>query len=395
MSISMPSSFNGKPNFVHIFADATNQHLGKDHCIISNYFGANGGCNAYLVCENWGQEFTSREAVTPNLQILQLSSPQKERPGPWRIFIHQLLFILRNAHQIDILFTCHFSTRAKISAIAYKLRNAHGRMWIKMDASKSSIESQYDRLASGGIISLLKHSLNKFALRSIDFLSVEDTEALSLVNRTYPNESNKILHVPNPINSQLLRAINLPPPTSANKENLIITVARIGSGQKNNEMMLQALSGLNLHDWKFVFIGPIDNSFHSKIKNFYSSNPGLSESVKFTGNIDDKHQLYSWYNRAKVFCLTSQFEANCNAQTDALYFGLFQISTPVSGINDLGDQGRFAKIVHSQNELREILSQIFHGEFNPSADFEAIVTHSRKFYVDQVCSSLLNSLVGK
>lgn len=57
-------------------------------------------------------------------------------------------------------------------------------------------------------------------------------------------------------------------PVFEQKENLILTIGRIGTEQKNNELLLKALADIKLKDWSVQFVGPIEESFKSKIDLF-------------------------------------------------------------------------------------------------------------------------------
>ena len=143
-------------------------------------------------------------------------------------------------------------------------------------------------------------------LRKSDLISTESKELLNKFQNGFLDISisDKIFYLPNGFDKTSINPIK----NINEKENIMITVGRIGSNQKNNEMMLNALEGLDLRDWKVYFIGPIEDSFHVKVKDFYTRSPKMRGKVVFLGNIDNKDKLYEWYNRSKVFFLTSQYE---------------------------------------------------------------------------------------
>jgi glycosyltransferase involved in cell wall biosynthesis len=177
-----------------------------------------------------------------------------------------------------------------------------------------------------------------------------------------------------------LKELGFGHPRKADKENIIITVGRIGTEQKNNQMQLEALSGLDLKDWKFVFIGPIENDFLPHTKN-------LPSNIIFTGNITDRAEIYNWYKRAKVFCLTSGWESWCLAMVDSLYFGCEIVSTNVGCFEDITNK-EFGYEIKNADDLRNVLLKIVNKEIDPLENFEKIIERSKEFDWHFICGKL-------
>lgn len=53
----------------------------------------------------------------------------------------------------------------------------------------------------------------------------------------------------------------------------MITVGRIGTEQKNNEMLLKVIDKIDLKDWKIYIIGPYTEQFKRYYDDFIKSNP--------------------------------------------------------------------------------------------------------------------------
>ena len=53
-----------------------------------------------------------------------------------------------------------------------------------------------------------------------------------------------------------------------------------------------------------------------------------------TGNITDRDDLYSYYQRAKMICMTSRWESTCIATLEAMYFGAYPMLTRYSSFVD-------------------------------------------------------------
>ena len=74
------------------------------------------------------------------------------------------------------------------------------------------------------------------------------------------------------------------------KENVILTVGRIGTNQKQNHIMLEAFAKVakDLPDWKLRLVGGVEESFKPYIEKFFADNPELKKRVIFAGLIEDK-----------------------------------------------------------------------------------------------------------
>jgi glycosyltransferase involved in cell wall biosynthesis len=150
------------------------------------------------------------------------------------------------------------------------------------------------------------------------------------------------------------------------KENIIITVGRLGTYPKNTEMLLKAAEHIEFKDWKIVLIGPIEtteNNFQKTVDNFYLSNPMLKNHVFFIGAVYNKKELWEWYNRAKIFILTSIYESFGIVLTEALFFRNYIISTDVGSASDLIKMG-YGQIIPQDDPiyLSNVLQKIIDGD---------------------------------
>jgi len=131
------------------------------------------------------------------------------------------------------------------------------------------------------------------------------------------------------------------------KENIILTVGRIGTHQKNNEEMLEAfaLASNTLSGWTLCLAGPIEPGFHDYIEKYFMIHPELKERVILTGAIVDKTELYSEYKKAKVFAFSSRLEGGTpNAYAEALYHGCMFVTSDVDGADDMTNYGELGEV---------------------------------------------------
>ncbi len=132
------------------------------------------------------------------------------------------------------------------------------------------------------------------------------------------------------------------------KENIILTVGRIGTDQKNNQMLLEAFAQCcdEIPDWKVRLVGGIDKKFNDYIEKYFEKNPHLKNRVIFVGQIDDKAKLNEEFRKAKIFTLTSTFEGGTpNVTSEALFAGCYMIVTDFGCEEDATAEGRCGEIV--------------------------------------------------
>ena len=144
------------------------------------------------------------------------------------------------------------------------------------------------------------------------------------------------------------------------KENIILTVGRIGVTQKQNHILLEAFAKVagDLPDWNVRLVGGIDDKFKPYIEKFFATNPNLRGRVTFTGLITDKATLLDEYKRAKIFCLTSNFEGGTpNVVAEALFNGCFTIASSFDAAGDMIDDGRCGRVFPIGNV--DALAKIF------------------------------------
>ena len=128
-------------------------------------------------------------------------------------------------------------------------------------------------------------------------------------------------------------------------------------------MLLEAIVDINIvNNYQFIFIGPIEKEFQSTIDRFYIDNPKLKNSVKFLGMIEDRNELYRWYSKSKIFCLTSIEESFGFVLIEAMAYKNFLITTPISSANEITDNERCGMIVSSKKELVEALEYCMNND---------------------------------
>jgi len=128
---------------------------------------------------------------------------------------------------------------------------------------------------------------------------------------------------------------------AAAKENIILTVGRIGSKQKNNaELLLAFITALKaLNGWSLRFVGPVEPEFQKLVNQIFAEYPDVKDRIILTGAVTDKAELFKEYARAKVFALTSTFEGGPNVYAEALFHGCMFITSDIDAADDITNYG--------------------------------------------------------
>lgn len=261
--------------------------------------------------------------------------------GEWYFFF----YLLSHAKDIDVLMRFHFSFQTALLALWYKFLKPDGTFYLKGDGFGliNSLFRKDQRIQTCISNTFIRFILNKM-FKVVDLISVEHNEVYEVLSKkqlglTY---SNRLVKLSNGFDEDLYNQYGIERIPFQEKENIFLTVGRLGTFQKNTEMILDAIKQTNMQSWKLVLIGPIDtkeSNFQHHIDRFYQENPELIDKVFFTGNISDKKTLWEWYNRSKVFILSSRSEGYALVYFEALWFDNYLITTDVGGAKDSLDLG--------------------------------------------------------
>ncbi|MBR0092070.1 MAG: glycosyltransferase family 4 protein [Lachnospiraceae bacterium] len=180
------------------------------------------------------------------------------------------------------------------------------------------------------------------------------------------------------------------------KENIILTVGRLGTEQKRTDTLLLAFAKVSvaLPDWKLRLVGGVEPAFQEFIDALFDEMPDLRERITFTGLIEDRAVLHEEYLRARICAMTSFIEGGTNVFCEALTAGCAIASTDISAAEDavgeshecgllspVGDYDAFADIllrlcqdaelsIRSENAVKRGLAL-----FQMEAIVEEIVSH--------------------
>lgn len=216
-------------------------------------------------------------------------------------------YLVREAENIDclLLYGC-YSTYFPLTTV-YKQFNPQGKVSLALDANSSWMDSlRWDEPV-----------FRKF-MEQCDVITCSGLTMQRHLNEKWPWA---IEHIPNGFYNftGLSREV-----TFGNKENTILTVARIGTPYKGTNILLESFARIaeQLPDWNLRLVGPVAEEFTDYLNQFWEQYPHLKKRIHFPGNILDRNQLYEEYRNAKIFALPSVFEGGTpNVIAEALAFG--------------------------------------------------------------------------
>ena len=317
-------------------------------------------------------------------------------------------YILKNAKNIDCLVRFHFSYQTAIIGWIYKKVNPKGFFYIKGDGygawlalfrEKSWFKGTSKRDQKCWPVKwknrIIRFILNKMC-QLADKVSVELPEIFECLSRekAFKERPEKLKLMFNGIDERSLYAYGLREFDIVEKENVILSVGRHGSWQKNTMMFLNALSQVDLKNWKVFFIGTVETHdclFQREIDGFFEKNPSMREQVCFIGPIYNQKKLYEYYNKAKVFVHTALYESYGIVLGEAFRFKNYIISTPVGIAPQLIKHGYGCLCeCNNVNQLVKILQDVIDGNVSLEQLFQQVKILNKAFSYDNEIDKLGN-----
>ncbi len=320
-----------------IFENLEPVHLGKDVGALPLVLQNNENWDVSLY-STFGQ-FTQSD-YEKNVKLKFFTSFKNRKINKLLLFID----ILKNANKIDYLMIFHGGKDKSILFGLCKILNKNLVTYVKLDMGELNASTILHKSSTE---SFFKKTARLLLSKPVDLCTVETKQVFEMI-KELPQYKNKLYYLPNGFYAFS------PYDWSVPKEKMIISVGRIGTPQKNNELLLSAIEQLeNIGEYHFYFIGPVEFSFRARIDVLLSRREDLRDKIILTGNITDKEKLYQHYKRAEVLCFTSLYEGFSLVMAEALYFGCYLVSTDLAASYDLTDDGKFGTIVEINKALKE------------------------------------------
>jgi len=279
-------------------------------------------------------------------------------------------YLLKNSTNIDVLNLFHFNSENIFYTFLYKLLHPKGKVYLKLDIDIPFYnQTKYFFNVNGRFrylkILIFTKLIQPAFFRQVHTISAESKFGVDYFCKRFKVPLKKMLLLPNGVDENQISKSISGIKSFGEKENIIITVGRIGTRQKNNEMLLKALTAIDLTDWKVFFIGLVEETFKPKIADFFKENPGKSDQVFFTGYINSPEVLYQYYNKSKIFCLTSIDEGFPLSACEAAFFGNYLVLTDrIYCFDELTNNGEYGKKIQL-NDTDQLASSLKNLIENP------------------------------
>ena len=368
--------------------------LYKDVGLLINYLGKEYNLSSEIVYSKLKKDKIPKEFRGTKLIEVKYEFPNLSL-DKFKIIkgIHYYKYLLKNAKNIDYLMFFHYNITRIFLIELYKFLNPKGKVYIKLDSDGNYREK--------GMKALISKYILKKCEKKVDLFSIETTDALKKIRNKNPfgiKAFEKLIYIPNGFDEEYLIKNKIKIKAFEEKENVMITVGRLGTEQKNNELLLEALEKIDLKKWKILLIGPYTEEFKKVYNNFIEKNQDKKDKVVLMENISDRNLLYDYYNRAKVFILTSRWEGAAIVYPEALRFGNYIITTDVGGARDITNNGKVGSIVEIENieQLQNEIEKVINNEINLKEKYEVSLNlASEKFlWNDIVKNRSLKKIFG-
>lgn len=123
----------------------------------------------------------------------------------------------------------------------------------------------------------------------------------------------------------------------------IITVGRLGTEEKNTEMLIEGFrkSEVYKHDWKLILVGSVEMEFRKWSDNFFEKYPDMKSVINFVGEVTDRVELTNILRESLIFCLPSRHEGFSLALIEAAICGCLVIGTDLLCVREITDNFSF------------------------------------------------------
>ena len=293
-------------NFYTLFTRTENVHLLKDVGMIPEKLAEKyPDVNSYLVTYKNGEyPYVGNQIKKTKLIYLNKKFGK---------IIDGMKFIRQNADKIDVLNIYHLNLSSYFYCkAAKKYLKKDAVVYLKLDANNDEIR----KLRKHDPRSWIKHKTIEMA----DFVSAETSSVVKSINQEVKKQ---IEWIPNGCAEMSDDKVG-----NIEKKNRIITVGRLGSPEKNTELLIDSFVGCSdRQDWELRLIGPYTDEIREKVDAVTKEHSELAGKIELTGEILDKKRLASEYAQAKIFMIPSKYESFSIALIEAMEEGCYIISS--------------------------------------------------------------------
>lgn len=297
-------------NFVTLFPQTMNFHLTKDVGMIPYVLGSSELDYKTELVTYYIDDYFYLDKEVKGLQLTEL----KRITGSE--LIDSLLYIWKNAKNIDVLHLFHWGRKSYFRIMVYKLRNPKGIVFDKLDISENGLNVLKTNCRANKIFRRI--------LSKADIVSAESTKMQKNLSELF---GTKIAYYPNGFYYYSNVGIT-------QKENIVLTVGRIGAEEKATKELVEGfLQFWQTHqDWRLILVGPVDVKFQEWYDKKYEIEIADEREkqdyiVQVVGEVSDKEKLAEYYKRSSVFALPSRWESFGLVLVEAMSYGCSLLTT--------------------------------------------------------------------
>ena len=388
--------------FVHICEEFEYTWIGKDNGMIPIYAHNVLGFESEIVTCDLKEDLPEDVRGVKIVKIPRWFKKMKKF-APWVMFIKRIplyRYICKNAKDIDVLMLFHVTKCSYWNAFFYKKFNPNGKVFIKADFNlgvyekeikKTQMKPRNLREFFRKRREIKEYNKRKKLVQIANLISYETREAYDKMKNSYAGVSTegRTILLPNGYDDLLIEK-NFKLKNYEEKENIFLTVGRLGTEEKNTEFLLKVLEKVDLKDWKFFFVGSIESKFQKKIDDFFQRFPEKKENIIFTGIVKDRELLYEYYNRSKVFILPSKWESFGIVMVEAMAFNNYVLTSNTCAAKDITDAEKVGEIfsIVDENELIEKVRKIIDGKIDLQKKEKLIDNYKNRFKYSSIIKSL-------
>lgn len=390
-----------KRTFLHISEEFEYTWIGKDNGMIPIYMNEELSYESKILTVNLKKDLPDEVRGIKIIKVKRIFSFLSNF-AYWTKLVKRInifKYLIKNAKNIDVLMLFHVSRCSYWYAYFYKKYNPNGKIYIKADFNLGVYKKEWSIVNSKpkSLREFFKkrresqeYSKRKKLIPMVDLISYESFEAFNYMKDSYAgvDTKNKTMYFPNGYDNKVIDKIKIK--SFKEKENIILTVGRLGTKEKNTELLLETLKEVDLKDWKVYLVGSIDKNFIEYKEKFFEDNPNLKEKIIFTGEIKAKEKLYEYYNKAKVFVLPSKWESFGIVMVEAMAFGNYIITSNTCAANDITNNNSIGKIIEidSKSQLKKEIEKAIGKNFELKNKYEETLKYVLNFKYSNLIKKL-------
>lgn len=351
-------------------------HLEKDVGLIPSSLAVRASRDALLIGVQGNQQ--SEPAIPAwkgrlKIRLVRQLSGRQAEPNSIPYLLNALTVahaVYASARRSRLLLVFHARPVFVLYALLYRLVNPHGAVWLKLDLDDVTLAHF-----------LTRRRRFRLYLRCANIVTVESKPIQMRLNAAF-GRIRHVEYVPDgydsigyPIDQGIF---------SRPRSNVVLTVGRLGSYQKNNECLLEAIRSLPPKIAEFRLIGESTEAFNSRIAHAQAVFP---QEISRYERIDNRKELFQHYAEARVFVLTSRFESFGIVLVEAMAHGCYLISTELSSARDIIGNDVEVGLIVPQNDPKA-LAQAIKDALGRSINHRAIARKAERYYYATIMQNL-------